>query len=158
MWEMAEQPVLFARVRGDLALLDRFVDESIRWTTPVKHFVRHATADCELAGQRISRGDRLYLSYPSGNRDEAEFEAPFEFRPDRPRNRHLGFGYGGHVCLGQHLARLEMRILWEELLPRLEAVEMAGEGRLIASEFVSGPKSVPIRYRLAPSAASVRTA
>ncbi|MGE0482973.1 MAG: cytochrome P450 [Gammaproteobacteria bacterium] len=147
MWEMAERPALFARVRDNPAQLDRFVDESIRWTTPVKHFVRHATADCELAGQRVARGDRLYLAYPSGNRDEAEFEEPFEFRPDRARNRHLGFGYGGHVCLGQHLARLEMRILWEVLLPRLEAVEMDGEGRLIASEFVSGPKSVPIRYR-----------
>jgi cytochrome P450 len=97
----------------------------------------------------IAKGDRLYLSYPSGNRDEAEFEQPFSFRLDRQRNRHVGFGYGGHVCLGQHLARLEMRTLWETLLPALHSVEMCGPGQLIASEFVSGPKSVPIRYRLA---------
>ncbi len=148
MWEMAENPALFEAVKAAPVQLAAFVEEGIRWATPVKHFVRHATADCELAGQQIARGDRLYLSYPSGNRDEAEFEAPFEFRPQRSRNRHVGFGYGGHVCLGQHVARLEMRILWEELLPQLEAVEMAGPGRLIASEFVSGPKSVPIRYRL----------
>lgn len=147
MWELAENPALFARLKADPALIANFVEEAIRWTTPVKHFVRHATADCVLAGERISQGDRLYLSYPSGNRDEAEFDAPFEFRLDRSRNRHVGFGYGGHVCLGQHLARLEMRTLWEELLPALTSVEMAGQGRLIASEFVSGPKSVPIRYR-----------
>ncbi len=149
MWELAESPLLFERLRAEPGLIANFVEEAIRWTTPVKHFVRHATADCTLAGEHIRQGDRLYLSYPSGNRDAAEFDEPFRFRLDRVRNRHVGFGYGAHVCLGQHLARLEMRSLWEELLPALGAVEMAGEGRLIASEFVSGPKSVPIRYRLA---------
>jgi cytochrome P450 len=149
MWELAENPTLFAALKASPDLIPNFVEEAIRWTTPVKHFVRHATADCVLAGQRIGRGDRLYLSYPSGNRDAAEFEDAFSFRLDRPRNRHVGFGYGGHVCLGQHLARLEMRTLWEEMLPAIASVEMAGEGRLIASEFVSGPKSVPIRYTLA---------
>lgn len=148
MWVLAENPDLLAALKADPALVPNFVEEAIRWTTPVKHFVRHATADCTLAGQAIARGDRLYLSYPSGNRDEAEFDEPFRFRLDRPRNRHVGFGYGGHVCLGQHLARLEMRTLWEELLPAIAAVEMTGEGELIASEFVSGPKSVPVRCRL----------
>ena len=148
MWELAENPDLFAALKADPSRLPAFVEEAIRWTTPVKHFVRHATSDCTLGGERISRGDRLYLSYPSGNRDESEFDDPFRFRLDRARNRHVGFGYGGHVCLGQHLARLEMRTLWEELLPHLETVDMAGEGRLIASEFVSGPKLVPIRYAL----------
>lgn len=149
MWELAEQPALFAALKAEPALIPNFVEEAIRWTTPVKHFVRHATAATELAGQHIAQGDRLYLSYPSGNRDEREFDEPFRLRLDRARNRHVGFGYGGHVCLGQHLARLEMRTLWEEMLPALDAVEMAGPGRLIASEFVSGPKSVPVRYRLA---------
>lgn len=148
MWELAESPDLLARLKDDPALVPHFIEESIRWTTPVKHFVRHATADCELNGTAISKGDRLYLSYVSANRDEAVFEDAFSFRLDRKPNRHLGFGQGGHVCLGQHLARLEMRTFWETLLPQLESVEMAGEGALIASEFVSGPKSVPIRYRL----------
>lgn len=148
MWELAENPGLLARLQAEPALIPGFVEEAIRWTTPVKHFVRHATEDCELAGQAIARGDRLYLAYPSGNRDELEFDEPFAFRPERSPNRHLAFGYGGHVCLGQHLARLEMRTLWSRLIPRLASVEMAGEGRLIASEFVSGPKSVPLRYRL----------
>jgi len=149
MWELAENPALFAALKADPGLIPAFVEEAIRWTTPVKHFVRHATAACTLAGRAIARGDRLYLSYPSGNRDELEFDDPFTFRLDRKRNRHVGFGYGGHVCLGQHLARLEMRTLWEQILPALKSVEMAGEGQLIASEFVSGPKSVPIRYALA---------
>lgn len=149
MWELAENPALLRALKADPDLVPRFVEEAIRWTTPVKHFVRHATSDTQLNGQSIRRGDRLYLSYPSGNRDAAEFDDPFAFRLDRKRNRHVGFGFGGHVCLGQHLARLEMRSLWNAVLPLLESVEMAGPGELIASEFVSGPKSVPIRYKLA---------
>ncbi len=148
MWVLAENPALFSRLKADLSLIPAFVEEAIRWTTPVKHFVRHATADCEIAGQKIRRGDRLYLSYPSANRDEAVFEAPFEFRLNRNPNRHVGFGFGGHVCLGQHLARLEMRTLWEALLPALEEVEMAGPGAVIHSEFVSGPKSVPVVVKM----------
>ncbi|MGR9091401.1 MAG: cytochrome P450 [Gammaproteobacteria bacterium] len=149
MWELAENPALLAALKADPELVPAFVEEAIRWTTPVKHFVRHATADTELNGESIRQGDRLYLSYPSGNRDADEFDDPFAFRLDRKRNRHVGFGYGSHVCLGQHLARLEMHSLWAAVLPVLESVEMAGPGELIASEFVSGPKSVPIRYTLA---------
>ena len=149
MWTLAEQPELFAELKSKPELMPAFVEEAIRWTTPVKHFVRHATEDCEVAGRPIKKGDRLYLAYPSGNRDEAVFDDPFTFRLDRGKNRHVGFGHGGHICLGQHLARLEMRLLWEALFEVLDHVEMAGEGKLIASEFVSGPKSVPIRYSLA---------
>lgn len=149
MWTLAENPELFAQLKKSPELIPAFVEEAIRWTTPVKHFVRHATADCEVAGRTIKKGDRLYLSYPSGNRDDAVFQDPFTFRLDRGKNRHVGFGHGGHICLGQHLARLEMRILWEALFEVLDRVEMAGEGKLIASEFVSGPKSVPLRYHLA---------
>ncbi|MEM7467778.1 MAG: cytochrome P450 [Pseudomonadota bacterium] len=148
MWEIAENPALFAALKTDESLIRNFIEEAVRWTTPVKHFVRHATSDCELSGEEIRQGDRLYLAYPSGNRDESEFDDPFSFRLDRARNRHLGFGHGGHVCLGQHLARLEMATLWETLLPAIKSVSMAGEGQLIASEFVSGPKSVPISFEL----------
>ena len=148
MWELAENPELFAQLKQDLSLIPNFVEEAIRWTTPVKHFVRHATEASEIDGQAIQRGDRLYLAYPSGNRDDAEFDAPFAFKLDRKRNRHVGFGHGGHVCLGQHLARLEKKLFWETLLPQLQSVEMVGDGKLIASEFVSGPKSVPIKYLL----------
>jgi len=74
------------------------------------------------------------------------FEDPFSFKVDRTPNKQIAFGYGAHVCLGQHLARMEMRILWEELLPRLKAVDLSGAPRLVEANFVSGPKSVPIRY------------
>lgn len=149
MWELAENPALLHDLKADPASIPAFVNESIRWATPVKHFVRTATQDTELAGQKIEKGDRLYLSYPSANRDATEFPEPFEFRLDRSKNRQLAFGFGGHACLGQHLARLEMKCLWEELLPHLNSVRMAGEGQLIQSEFVSGPKSVPIQFETA---------
>ena len=89
------------------------------------------------------------LCYLSGNRDEEVFDDPEVFRVDRDPNRHLGFGYGPHLCLGQHMARLEMRILFEELIPRLKSVEFAGEPKLTASNFVSGPKALPVRFAMA---------
>ena len=148
MWVLAERPALLAKLKSNSALIPGFVEESIRWATPVQQFVRSAAEDYQLRGQQIRKGDLLYLSYVSANRDEEVFEDPCEFRPERAPNRHIGFGYGGHVCLGQHLARREMRAFWEELIPRLESVEMADEGRMAESEFVCGPKSVPIRYRM----------
>jgi cytochrome P450 len=86
------------------------------------------------------------LCYASGNRDEEVFDDPFVFRADRNPNRHLSFGYGAHLCLGQHLAKMEMRILFEELLPRLASVELDGEPRLSEAVFVNGPKKLPIRF------------
>jgi hypothetical protein len=148
MWVLAEQPARLEKLKANPGLIQGFVEESIRWATPVQQFVRSAAEDYELRGQQIRKGDLLYLSYVSANRDEEVFDDPYTFRPERSPNRHIALGYGGHVCLGQHLARREMRILWEELIPRLESVEMAGEGRMSESEFVCGPKSVPIRYSL----------
>jgi cytochrome P450 len=149
MWALAERPGEFAKVRANPALIPGLVDESIRWTTPVRHFMRSAAADTTLRGQAIAKGEWLMLCYPSGNRDEEVFDDPDEFRVDRTPNRHLAFGYGAHLCLGQHLAKMEMRILWEELLPRLKSVELAGEAKLSEANFVNGPKALPIRYALA---------
>ncbi|MCC6919380.1 MAG: cytochrome P450 [Alphaproteobacteria bacterium] len=148
MWRLATQPGLLARLKADPALIPGFVEETIRWATPVQQFVRSATQDYEIRGRKIRKGDLVYLSYLSANRDEDVFAEPFTFDPGRSPNRHVGFGYGGHICLGQHLARLEMRLLWETLLPRLQSVEMAGEGKWSESEFVCGPKSVPIRFAM----------
>ncbi|HUO88984.1 MAG TPA: cytochrome P450 [Rhizomicrobium sp.] len=149
LWALAERPEQFARLKKDIAgQLPLFIEESIRWVTPVKHFMRTATADATLAGKKIAKGDWLMLSYPSGNRDEEIFEDPFAFRVDRTPNKQIAFGYGAHVCLGQHLARMEMRILWEELLPRVDSLDLAGEPRRTEAAFVCGPKSVPIRYRM----------
>lgn len=149
MWTLAEDPKLFRKVRDNPGMLRGFVDESIRWASPVQQFVRSATEDYVLRGRNIRKGDLLYLSYVSANRDEDVFKDPFTFNPERTPNPHLAFGYGTHICLGQHLAKLEMRVLWEELLPRLKSVEMAGPGKFAESEFVCGPKSVPIKYTLA---------
>lgn len=148
MWALAENPDQFRKVKDDLSLIPSLVEESIRWETPVKHFMRTATDDTEVAGRKIARGDWLFLSYPSGNRDEAVFDDAYAFRVDRSPNKHVAFGYGAHVCLGQHLARMEMRILWEELLPRLSSVELAGTPTRTQANFVSGPKTVPIRFRM----------
>jgi cytochrome P450 len=148
LWALAENPEQFRKVKENPALIAGLIEESIRWVTPVKHFMRTATADAELAGQKIAKGDWMMLSYPSGNRDETVFKDPFKFDVERSPNKHVAFGYGAHVCLGQHLARMEMRVLWEELLPRLEMVELDGEPRNMQASFVCGPKSVPIRFKM----------
>ena len=146
MWALAERPELLRALQDNPERINAFVEESIRWEVPVKHFMRSAVSDCEIAGQRIKAGDWLMLSYQSGNRDEAVWADPFEFRIDRESNPQIAFGYGVHVCLGQHLARMEMRILWEELLVRLKSVQMDGKGERTISNFVCGPKHVPIRF------------
>lgn len=148
MWALAERPHLLEQIKADPSKLNAFVEESIRWVVPVKHFMRSATQDTELAGQQIKAGDWLMLAYQSANRDEAVFDDPYDYRIDREPNRQIAFGYGAHVCLGQHLARMEMRILWEELLPHLKSIELAGEPKRTISNFVCGPKHVPIRFTL----------
>lgn len=146
MWAMAEDKSVFRGLAEDMARIPAFVEESIRWVVPVKHFMRTAAADVEVAGQQVKAGDWLMLAYQSANRDEAVFEEPFRFRLDREPNRQVAFGYGPHVCLGQHLARMEMRVLWEELLPHLAKVDLDGPPERTISNFVCGPKHVPIRF------------
>jgi cytochrome P450 len=148
MWALAAVPGLLDRVRADPALIPALIEESIRWATPVKTFMRSASTDTALRGRRIKQNDWLMLCYASGNRDEEVFPSPDAFDIDRTPNRQLAFGNGAHVCLGQHLARLEMRILYEELLPRLKSVELAGEPRLSESFFVNGLKTLPISFEL----------
>lgn len=148
MWALAENPAQFKKVKENPSLIPSMVEESIRWETPVKHFMRTATADAEVAGQKIAKGDWLMLCYPSGNRDEAVFDDPYTFNPERTPNKHVSFGYGAHICIGQHLARMEMRVLWEELLARLDHVELNGEPKRTEANFVCGPKAVPIRFKM----------
>jgi cytochrome P450 len=147
LWTMAERPELLSSLKADASLIPAHVEESIRWASSVRHFMRGATCDTEIAGQKIAKGDWIMLSYLSGNRDEAVFENPFEY-DIRRANRHIAFGYGPHVCIGQHLGRMEMRIFWEELLPRLQSLELAGEPSLTSANFVGGPKHVPVRYKM----------
>ena len=148
MWALATQPGLLDRVKADPALISPFIDEALRWASPVKTFMRSAAQDTEIRGQKIKKGDWLMLCYASANRDEEVFDTPFEFNIDRRPNRHVAFGYGPHVCLGQHLAKMEIKILLETLIPRLEFVRLAGELRMVESYFVNGLKNLPIEFRL----------
>ena len=148
IWALARDPAEFAKVKANPELIPGLVDEAIRWMTPVKHFMRSATADTELGGRKIAKGDWLMLCYASGNRDEDVFEDPDRFRSDRKPNRHVAFGYGAHLCLGQYLAKLEMRILFEELLPHLKSLSLDGEVKMTQAYFVSGPKKLPIRFEV----------
>lgn len=148
MWALAEHPEEFAKLKADPALLPQFIDEAIRWTTPVKHFMRRAVQDTQVNGQPLSKDEWLMLCYASANRDEAVFPDGDRFRVDRKPNRHIAFGYGAHLCLGQYLGRMEMRILFEELLPRLEAVALDGEAAMTQATFVNGPKRLPLRYTM----------
>ena len=148
IWALCEDPAEFRTVKADRALIPNLVEESVRWTTPVQHFMRTATANTKIRGRRIAKGDWLMLCYLSGNRDEEAFELPDQFRVERNLPRNVAFGYGAHVCLGQHLARLQMDVFFEELIPRLAAIELAGEPRRSASIFVGGPKTLPVRFRM----------
>src|SRR5665213_453223 len=146
MQALCEHPDQLAWVQADPTRIPGLIDEAIRWTTPVKTFMRSATEDAEIGGRAIAKDDWLMLCYASGNRDETVFENAGEFHADRSPNRQLAFGYGAHLCLGQHLAKMEMRILFEELLPRLKSVELAGEPKMSQAVFVNGLKSLPIEF------------
>ncbi|MGX9429946.1 MULTISPECIES: cytochrome P450 [Bradyrhizobium] len=148
MWGLAQHPHELPRIRERPELIDKFVDEAIRWTSPVSHFMRSASENTEVGGRRIRKGDWLMLSYLSANYDETAFEQPEQFRADRNASRHMAFGAGNHVCLGQYLARLEMRIFFEELIPRLSAVVLAGKPKRSESAFIGGPTTIPIRFAL----------
>lgn len=145
---LAQNPAVLAQLKADPSLLPAAVEEMIRWVTPVKHFMRTCTVDTEIGGKTIRAGDGVALFYWSGNRDAAVFDDPFRFRVDRASNPQTAFGNGVHQCLGLHLARMEIRALFAELLPRLDAIELAGEPKLSVANFVSGLKSLPIRYRM----------
>lgn len=148
---LSQHPDQLARLQADMSLLPTAVDEMIRWVTPVKHFMRNATVDYELAGVTIKEGESVLLSYPSANRDEKVFADPFHFDVGRTPNKHMAFGFGAHFCLGAMFARMEMRALFAELLPRLQHFEVAGPPESTKTLFVGGLKHLPIRYELTPA-------
>jgi cytochrome P450 len=146
---LIENPVEMEKLRANPEeVMPTAIDEMIRWVSPVREFMRTATEDYEIRGKTIRQGESACLWYPSANRDEEIFEAPFEFRVERKDARQLAFGFGAHVCLGQHLARMEMSSLFRELLNRVDSFELAGEPRYTQSTFVGGLKSLPIRYKM----------
>jgi len=145
---LIENPDQLARLHADPSLMATAVDEMIRWTSPVKHFMRTATVDYDIRGTTVKAGQDVLLSYWSANRDEDVFVDPYTFDVGRTPNKHLAFGFGIHYCLGAMLARMEMKSLFGALLPRLQHIELAGEPQLTRSTFVSGLKHLPIRYEL----------
>jgi len=145
---LLEHPAELAKLRADPNLAEIASEEIVRWTTPVNHFARTATADYRLRGQQIRAGDSLALFYASANRDEEIFADPFTFRVDRDPNPHLGFGVGEHFCLGAHLARLDLRVFFRVFVERVEHMELAGPVELLHASFVGGPKRIPVRYRM----------
>ncbi|WP_395692402.1 cytochrome P450 [Nocardioides sp.] len=121
------------------------IEELIRWASPVYHFRRTATRDVEMHGKTIKKGDKVVMWFASGNRDETKFDDPYELRLDRMPNDHMTFGKGPHTCMGSNLARFEMRIIFETLLPRIAEIEQTGEIRRVRSNFVNGIKQFPLR-------------
>jgi cytochrome P450 len=145
-----ERPDQWQRLRADPGLLPAAADEVLRWTCPTHFMRRTATADTVLGGTEIRAGDKIVLWYVSGNRDEAEFTDPDVFDVGRSPNRHLSFGRGGpHLCLGAHLARLEVRVVLAALAQRVASFELAGPPRRIRSNFTNGLRELPVRVRLA---------
>ena len=144
---LIEHPQQFSKLRENLDLLPNAIEEFLRWVAPVKHFARTATEDVQMGDQTIREGERVVVFFASACRDEDVFDDPFEFRIDRQPNKHLAFGTGPHLCLGMHLARLEIKIFFEQLLPRLESIELAGESNYLQANLVSGLTSLPVKYK-----------
>ena len=142
---LASAPEELKKIIEDPSISNLAVEESIRWVSPVKHFMRYATENYSLRNKEIKTGDALMMLYPSGNRDEDVFQKPQNFIADRKPNRHLAFGFGAHHCLGNILAKLELKFLYEELFSRVKNIELAGDAELVHSNFVSGLKTLPVR-------------
>jgi len=153
MQALLAHPEQLERLRKDPSLVPTAVEEILRWTVPANQMLRTATCDTEVRGVAIRKGDTLVLFYPSANRDESVFDEPDRFLVDRKPNHHLTFGIGEHFCLGAGLARMEIRVLLEELLPRLRRIERAGTPRPIQTNFIVGFKELPLEIELAPGEA-----
>jgi cytochrome P450 len=143
---LLENPDAQAQLRDDPALLGTAVDEMLRWWTPVMTFRRTATADCEIGGQPIRAGEKVVVSFTSANRDETVFTDPDSFDIRRQPNPHLAFGHGPHFCLGAHLARVQMRALFTEVLARTETLAYSGQPSYLRSNFQRGIKQLPITW------------
>ncbi len=141
-----ESPEEYRKLRENPALIASMVPEIIRWQTPLAHMRRTATVDFDLHGQRIRAGDKVVMWYVSANRDPDAIEEPDSFRIDRARPRkHLSFGFGVHRCVGERLAEMQLRVVWEEILRRYPVIEVVGEPKRVFSSFVKGYETLPVR-------------
>ena len=145
---MHEHPAQAAKLRANPGLIESMVPEIIRWQTPLPHMRRTAMADTEVGGKAIKKGDKLAMWYLSGNRDASAIDDPDDFIVDRARPRqHLSFGFGIHRCVGNRLAEMQLKILWEEILPRFSAIEVVGPPLRTKSNFVRGFTELPVQLR-----------
>jgi cytochrome P450 len=146
MHALIRNPSQLALLRAQPDLIPGAVEEFLRWASPVYHFRRTATRDVELGGKQIREGDKVVMWFASGNRDDTVFDDPYRFDVTRKNVDHLSFGRGGpHLCLGNSLARLEIRLMFEELIPRITEAHLNGEVRRVRSNFVNGIKTLPVR-------------
>lgn len=144
---LMEHPEQLQKLRDNPEHIPAAANEMIRWVAPVKHFGRTAVEDVEVGGQKIAKGESLMLLFASGARDESVFPDGDQFRIDRENNKHMAFGFGAHMCLGQHLAKMEIAAFLKELLPRLGSIELDGEPKYLASNIVSGLKNMPVKFK-----------
>ena len=141
-----QNPDEYAKLRDRPELIPSMVSETVRWQTPLAHMRRTATRDVEIGGKTIKKGDKVIMWYVSGNRDETVIENPNAYLIDRERPRqHLSFGFGIHRCVGNRLAEMQLRVVWEEILKRVPVIEVMGEPERVASPFVKGYHSLPVR-------------
>jgi cytochrome P450 family 142 subfamily A polypeptide 1 len=148
MLALLEWPDQRAQLAADLGSLPVAVEELLRWISPIKNMARTVVGDVELHGQQLGDGDQVILLYPSANRDEAVFADPDRLDLRRDPNPHLAFGFGPHFCLGASLARLELRLMFREVLTRLPDLELDTADALPfrPSNFISGPEAMPVRF------------
>ena len=138
-------PDQYQKLRDNPDLIPNMVSEMVRWQTPVIHMRRTALVDYELGGKQIKKGDKVIMWYLSGNRDESVFEDAEKMIIDRPNARsHVAFGFGVHRCMGNRLAEMQLRILWEEIVKRFDKVEVVGEVERLPNNFIRGIKDVPV--------------
>ena len=141
-------PDQYQKLRDNPGLIPNMVSEIVRWQTPVIHMRRTALQDFELGGQKIKEGDKVVMWYLSGNRDESVFEDPDKLIIDRPNARaHLSFGFGVHRCMGNRLAEMQLRVLWEEIMKRFHSIELVGDVQRLPNNFIRGIKDVPVRIQ-----------
>jgi cytochrome P450 len=141
-----QNPDQYAKLRANPDLIPSMVSETIRWQTPLAHMRRTALADYEIGGKTIKKGDKVAMWYVSGNRDETAIENPDAYIIDRERPRHhMSFGFGIHRCVGNRLAEMQLRVVWEEILKRFPTIEVVGEPERVPSAFVKGYLTLPVR-------------
>ncbi len=150
MHALIDHPDQYQMLVENPTLVPSATEEILRWASPVMYFRRNVTRDTEVRGQQLKAGDKISIWYISANRDETVFENPFSFDITRTPNEHVAFGGGGpHFCLGANLARMEMNIMFEELVRRVDSVERIGEVKRLRSNFINGIKHLPVRLHCA---------